>query len=132
VPSRYPSPHIGRSCRGVDELVKAHVDYYIYETLADLQNDEEGCSWPSLAYLAKRSRLDKKTVLRAIQRLVRLGLVEILTQGGWDGKKNAANRYKVHLPQLREGGSGATPPPPESEGSSGTTPPRGVEPRHYG
>ena len=62
--------------------------------LADCANDDGRC-WPSLAYLADRSRMTRRSVQRAIKGLVRDGHIEMESNAGPSG----VNLYRVRLDQ---------------------------------
>ena len=78
--------------------------------LADCANDEGRECWPSIATLARKCRVDTRTVQRVIRRLADGGHVEILPSPGG----RAANRYAVTMdgyPQPRQSATPGNPPP---------------------
>lgn len=69
--------------------------------LANYANEKSEC-YPSKAHLAKLGGMTERTVTNAVKRLIELGFVEIISQGGGihssglDGKKyGKVNRYRV-------------------------------------
>ena len=70
--------------------------------LADNANDD-GICWPSYDYIAEMCEMSRRTVIRHISDLEKMGLVTIQTRKGKSG--NDSNVYKLHL-----GGDNLTPP----------------------
>ena len=78
--------------------------------LADCANDEGRECWPSIATLARKCRVDERTVQRVIRRLAERGHLLILPSSGG----RAANRYAVLMggyPQPRQDATPGNPPP---------------------
>lgn len=59
--------------------------------LADNADEATGISWPSIAYLCTKTRMDERRVQRCLQRLKRDGLVRIESRPGH------SNRYHLTL-----------------------------------
>lgn len=62
--------------------------------IADNANDE-GIAHPSYRYLAKKTRLSERQSVRVVKKLVEAGVIELVTQGGMEGKRKLANVYRV-------------------------------------
>jgi len=83
--------------------------------LADAANDQGVC-WPRVSVIAGRVGASNRTVQRAIQLLVRRGLITVKQRYRGDGSCSS-NRYRL----LLEGGDKVSPPPDRGD----TTPGRG-------
>lgn len=70
--------------------VDSHTDLLVLLALADHANDDGEC-WPGHAYVARKARLDERTVPRVIRRLAARGLVRIAPREG------KSNRYTLNL-----------------------------------
>lgn len=81
--------------------------FLVLLALADHAGADGGDCWPSVARLARRCRVDERTVQRAIDKLVELGEV-VITEGGGRGH---SNRYKLTLRTVPQAGDdpGETP-----------------------
>lgn len=77
--------------------------------MADFSNDEGGDIFPSMQTLAAKSRLSEPQARRVVKNLVAAGYIEIVEQGGWDGKRNRSNAYRISLEMI--GGINLIPPP---------------------
>jgi hypothetical protein len=64
-------------------------------TIAYLTNDERGYAWPSRTYLAKRLRLEPRSVTRIIRELEGRGLIQVFERG--TGKR--PSRYRLLFPR---------------------------------
>jgi hypothetical protein len=105
--------------------------------LADFADDDGRNIYPSMPTLAHKARLSESQTRRIIQGLIEEGLIEIVEIGGWDGRRNRANEYRI----IREdSGSSMTPPPlaptlggsaDATTGGSSMTPPSS-RPRDHG
>jgi len=88
--------------------------------IADCANDEGGNAWPSIATLARKCRIDGRTVQRIIRRLADAGHLTVVASAGGRG----SNVYTVVMGQ---GGQSSTPPAdchPRQGATGGTaTPP---------
>lgn len=78
--------------------------------------DKAGIAWPSIKRLAQRCRMDRRSVQRAVGRLVEKGLLAVVEEGGGAGK---SNRYRVVMERaaqepLFEAEERAVPAPPLS------------------
>lgn len=66
--------------------------------IAELENSDEGCAWPSQKYIAERTGLSERTVLTHIGTFTMLGAIEKRrhrsTRGRWD-----RNVYFLNVPQ---------------------------------
>jgi Helix-turn-helix domain len=107
--------------------------------LADNARDDDGLAWPSVATLAAKTRVDRRTVQRAIACLVEIGELSVQQVHG------SSNRYRLCIPRTdvnltpRQSdtpgdmslGDGNAPPYPRqrARGTRGTAPPKpSVEP----
>lgn len=75
----------GSEARGTARLVLL--------ALADNARDDDGVAWPSVATLARKCRVDERTVQRAIGALVELQEVAVEPQRG------CSNRYRLLIPR---------------------------------
>lgn len=75
--------------------------------LADYSNDQGTC-WPSVADLAKKSRMSERTVQRALKEFADDGVLEIVV-GGFVGGLNRASTYTIRGDRLSPGDTGDTP-----------------------
>jgi hypothetical protein len=76
---------------GVGPLHRRGTERLVLLALADCANDEGRECWPSVATLARKCRVDERTVQRVIRRLAEGGHLLILPSSGG----RAANRYSV-------------------------------------
>lgn len=67
--------------------------------LADYSN-EQGICWPSLNTIGQKARISRRQVIRILQKLGEMGLVEVLEPGGVIGGQNRANLYKIHSDKM--------------------------------
>lgn len=63
--------------------------------LADFGNDDGSSIRPSMKTLAKKSRLSIDQARRVIHELIAKNIVELVEMGGWDGKRNRPNEYRI-------------------------------------
>lgn len=63
--------------------------------LADYANDDGTSIYPSMQSIAKKSRLSIVQARRTIHKLIAKGIVELVEMGGWDGKRNRSNEYRI-------------------------------------
>jgi hypothetical protein len=59
-------------------------------------NDDEGCAWPSYAYLARFGCVGRTTVYRAIDRYEACGVLTVERRSG----PKKVNKYVLHLPPV--------------------------------
>jgi hypothetical protein len=82
-------------------------DLLVLLALADIADDDGEC-WPSVGYLAKKCRIDTRTVQRRIRSLEELSEVVVIRNGGKTRIVGASksNRYRItiHMPEEDEGG----------------------------
>jgi hypothetical protein len=62
--------------------------------LADMAKDD-GLSWPSVAYLATKCRVCRRTIQSQVRKLISLGEVRIEKRGGIFGGRRHGNSYRV-------------------------------------
>lgn len=105
-------------CKGSELLVLL--------ALADFSDDNGENIYPSMTTLAKKARLSESQARRVVQNLVKLGLLEIIEEGGWNGGRNLSNSYRILVEGLRERGSNLTPPPLHPRDHGGSTGARDV------
>lgn len=80
-------------------------DLVVLLALADYGDDEGKNIYPSVPSIAKKARLSVDQARRVIHKLIDEDKVlELVTAGGWDGKRNRSNEYRITLP---EGGTRA-------------------------
>lgn len=77
------------------QRLKRAADKLVLIALADRHNDESGLSYPSVAWLAEFSCLDRKTVIASIDRLEALGLVS--DSGQRVGKTGQVKAYNLNI-----------------------------------
>lgn len=87
-------------------------DRLVLLAIADNANDAGRDAYPSVATIAKKAKMDKRTVQRSIRALVALGELELHLNSGPCG----TNRYRVLMAEGRQDATPAPRPP-------GTTPP---------
>lgn len=104
------------------------IDRLVLLAIADSAADHGGDSWPSIATLAGKAKVDGRTVQRAIRRLVELGELTVKSNAG----KNGVNVYRVMTHPRRGATPGTESPPAERHpGSESPTPGReSTDPRH--
>ncbi len=82
-------------------------DLLVLLALADIADDNGEC-WPSVGYIARKCRIDTRTVQRRIRSLEQLDEVVVIKGGGKTKIAGAtpSNRYRItiHLPEEGEGG----------------------------
>jgi hypothetical protein len=71
-------------------------DLLMMLAIADCANDDGANAWPSVATLARKCRIDERTVQRVIRRLVTGGHLMVAKQGGGRG----TNVYRVVIDEL--------------------------------
>lgn len=102
------------NCKGSELLVLL--------AMADFSDDEGGSIYPSMPTLARKARLSEPQARRVVQNLARLGFIEILEAGGWDGKRNRSNSYRIILESIGlERGINLIPPPSRPRDHGGIT-----------
>ncbi len=80
--------------------------------LADFSDDYGENIYPSTTTLARKSRLSEAQARRVVQNLVKLDLIEIVEQGGWQRGRNRSNSYRIKLENLKpDSGINLIPPP---------------------
>jgi hypothetical protein len=94
-------------------------DLLVLLAIADHVGDENGLAWPSVATLARKSRMSHKNTQRVVRALIESGELVLVRQG--DGRKSSVYRVTV------EGGQVGTPHggTPADEGAG--VPPVGSE-----
>jgi hypothetical protein len=104
--------------------------------MADFADDNGRNIYPSMATLAAKSRLSDSQVRRLVHELIALGLVELIETGGWDGRRNRSNEYRIVLERIVEpmegGTSNLTPPSADARGGTSSMTPPPLHPREYG
>lgn len=97
--------------------------------LADNADNKSAIAWPSVGDLARRSRVDERTVQRHLRKLEELGEVEVVRKGGRIDGEYRATVYRVVV----QGRQAAT---ADDEGRGGNLSPldvgRGDKPGHSG
>lgn len=89
----------------VMNLVWAHADVkgselLILLAMADFSDDNGENIFPSMQTLGRKARLSDKQARRVVQNLVKLKLVEIVEQGGWQRGRNRSNSYRILLENI--------------------------------
>lgn len=73
-------------------------DLVVLLALADYGDDEGGSIFPSIPSIAKKARLSPDQARRVIHKLIEEDkILEIVAAGGWDGKRNRSNEYRIVL-----------------------------------
>lgn len=104
--------------------------------LADFSDDNGENIYPSMQTLAQKSRMSDKQARRVVQNLVKLNLIEIVEQGGWQRGRNRANSYRIRLENIHGGTPNLSVPlshPRENgtpAGGSTVPPPAGDDPSY--
>lgn len=70
---------------------------FVLLALADHANDEDFKCWPSLKHLAKKCRINKVTVERALKRLEKAGLIARQRRNS-DKRSHLSTVYKLNTP----------------------------------
>lgn len=102
--------------------------------LADFSDDNGENIYPSMQTLAQKSRMSDKQARRVVQNLVKLELIEIVEQGGWQRGRNRSNSYRIRLENIIRGTDNLGVPPshPREYGTpahdSTVLPPAGDDP----
>jgi hypothetical protein len=86
--------------------------------MADFSNDEGGDIFPSMQTLARKARLSEPQARRVVQNLAKQGYIEVIEKGGWDGKRNRSNSYRILVENV--GGINLIPPPSRGRDHSGS------------
>lgn len=72
---------------------------FVLVVLCNSASDDTLECWPSIKTIARRTRLDERTVRRCLRRLEELELIETAT-GGHQYGKNTASRYRMRFDAL--------------------------------
>ena len=84
-----------------DHSTTKGTDLLVLLALADI-SDEKGECWPSIAYIARKSRLDPRNARKRIRSLQARGELAVIEHGGKSSSRGGlrSNRYRitVHLP----------------------------------
>lgn len=74
------------------------IDTLVLLAIAEHASDETRLAWPSVASIMRRTRLDRRTVQRALRELEKLGAMST-TLGGQDQNNglNSASRYRLEF-----------------------------------
>lgn len=65
--------------------------------MADFADDNGGSIFPSMATLAAKARLSVDQTRRVVHELIEDGVIELVSQGGWQGARNRSNEYRIVL-----------------------------------
>ncbi len=68
--------------------------------LADFSDDDGRNIYPSIQTLSYKVRLTTTQTRRIVHNLVKSNFVEIVEPGGWQGKRNRSNEYRILLDNL--------------------------------
>lgn len=71
----------------------------VYVVLCSYTNSKTDLCYPSVKTMSEKSGLSVRQTVRAIKKLVDIGLIEIVKKGGGRGRKNM---YRVIVPGLKE------------------------------
>jgi hypothetical protein len=74
--------------------------------MADFADDQGRNIYPSMTTLAQKARLSESQARRVVHELVESGIVEVMEAGGWDGKRNRSNEYRIVMDDEDLGGDG--------------------------
>ncbi len=81
-------------------------DRLVLLAIADCASDDGSEAWPATATLARKTRVDERTVQRCVQRLVELGELEVM----WRSGPRGTNRYRVRMTPRQSVTPGNLPP----------------------
>lgn len=100
------------------------IDRLVLLAIADAADDDGGNAWPSVATLARKTRVDPRTVQRAVRRLVAVGELTMRSNAG----RNGVNVYRVTMtpgtvPPRQTATPGATPPRQDAAPAESPHPP---------
>lgn len=112
--------------RGTDRLVLL--------AIADSANDHGREAWPSLATIARKAGIDRRTVSRCLLRLEEAGELRRVRHGGLSRQGGTSNSYEVVMSEKQGRGapSGEVPPLGASRPEVGAQSPRsGGDSPHY-
>lgn len=97
------------------------LDRLVLLAIADHADSAGGRAWPSLARLAARCGMSRRSVMRSIDRLVAEGDLERIQGGGVKGRGGTTNGYQL---SMKRGQTGTTlPPGPDPKGGQSVTTP---------
>ncbi|NKY08975.1 helix-turn-helix domain-containing protein [Cellulomonas hominis] len=97
------------------------VEYMVLLTLSTYADRALMRAHPGWTRLAADTRLDTRTVKKAMRALADKGYVQLVQAGGNQYGKGTANDYRLTLPVIHKGDTGSTPYPydePEGRGAS--------------
>lgn len=63
--------------------------------LADFANDDGSSIYPAMKTIASKARLSVDQARRVVHKLIDSGVLELVEQGGWIGKRNRPNEYRI-------------------------------------
>lgn len=70
-------------------------DLVVLLAFADYGDDNGENIFPSMPTVAKKARLSVDQARRVVHGLIEDGIVELVEQGGWNGKRNRPNEYRI-------------------------------------
>lgn len=104
--------------------------------MADFADDHGRNVYPSMTTLAHKARLSESQARRVVHELCDQGVIEVIEMGGWDGKRNRANEYRIVLDNenLSGDGGGSMMIPPSADAPTGgiNLTPQSSRPRAHG
>jgi hypothetical protein len=80
-----------------DTRTTDHTELLVMLALADFSNDEGRC-YPSMRTIARKARIEDRSVRRIIGRLIQTGRLKKVRQGGTFNRKTIPNEYQIRLP----------------------------------
>jgi|GEM_PF-5671190 len=80
-----------------DTRTTDHTELLVMLALADFSNDEGRC-YPSMRTIARKARIEDRSVRRIIGRLIQTGRLKKVEQGGTFNGKTISNEHQIRLP----------------------------------
>lgn len=72
--------------------------------IADNASDESDEAYPSVGFLARKTRLTRRQVRYILSALYESGELALMKRGGFEASENRANLYRINTEQLRKQG----------------------------
>lgn len=99
-------------------------DRLVILAIADAANDAGRDAYPSMATIARKANLDKRTAQRAVRNLQAMGELAVLENAGPHG----THRYRLIMTERRQDTTRGDTPPPVADDHHGDTPPVAPDP----
>lgn len=109
------------------------VEYMVLLTLSTYADKALMNAHPGWVRLAADTRLDVRTIKKAVRSLTAKGYVQLIQPGGNQYGKGVANAYRLTLPVVHKGDTGSTPYLEDGpDGRGARSAPRGASGAHEG